>query len=327
MHPNKLEIIAPPDEPTITTRRIVRAPRTLVFDAFTKPEHVQKWMGPKELTWTKCETDLRVGGSYHWVHRAPDGMEYSFSGAFKEITRPEKIVRTFIFDLMPQFVAIETLTLTEEDGLTTIHTLTVHDTIEARDGHLGSGQMEIGVTEGYERLDELLLAQVQEAESMLPFTISREFKAPRDLLWTAYTDPQHTMKWFGPPGTEVLRCDMDLRVGGSYHYGLRMPDGHEMWGKQKYLEVVQGERLVFLQSFSDATGADARHPAAPTWPLEMLATTTFEALDDGRSRLTVQWVPYSSTAEEKLTFDQAREGMSGGFNNTFNQLEAYLASL
>ena len=102
-----------------------------------------------------CDSDLRVGGSYRFVFRAPDGQEVGFRGEFREIVPPERIVRTFIFEPIPDAEALETLQLDERDGKTTITTTTVHKSVESRDGHVGSG-MEAGMTEGYARLDELL---------------------------------------------------------------------------------------------------------------------------------------------------------------------------
>jgi uncharacterized protein YndB with AHSA1/START domain len=158
MTSKKLEIIAEPGKVIFTTRRVVDAPRALVFDAFTKPEHLKRWMGPRMLRMVSCESDLRVGGRYRFVHRAPDGQDLAFSGEYREIVRPERIVRTFVFEPMPDQEALETLTLEEIDGKTTITTTTLHRTVEARDGHLANGRMEVGMTEGYARLDELLTA-------------------------------------------------------------------------------------------------------------------------------------------------------------------------
>jgi uncharacterized protein YndB with AHSA1/START domain len=155
MADKRLEIVAEPGKPTIVTRRVVIAPRALVFDAFTKPEHLRRWMGPRMLTMVSCVSDLRVGGGWRMVHRAPDGQEFGFHGEFRELVRPERIVRTFVFEPFPDQEALETLTLDEKDGKTTITTLTVHQTIEGRNGHLAHG-MEAGMTEGYARLDELL---------------------------------------------------------------------------------------------------------------------------------------------------------------------------
>ena len=155
MDEKKLELIAEPGKPTIVTRRTVSAPRTLVFEAFTKPEHLRRWMGPRALAMVVCESDLRVGGGWRMVYRGPDGRELGFHGEFREVVRPTRIVRTFVFELFPDAEALETFELAERDGKTTITTLTVHKTVEGRDGHIAHG-METGMTEGYARLDELL---------------------------------------------------------------------------------------------------------------------------------------------------------------------------
>jgi uncharacterized protein YndB with AHSA1/START domain len=156
-----LEIVAVPGDKSFTTRRVVNAPRHLVFDAFTRPELIRRWMGPCFLTMTKCEVDLRVGGKYHMVHTAPDGQTFGFYGEFREIVRPERIVRTYIFDRFPDSPALETLELEEQHGKTVIRTRTVHLSVEARDGHIQSG-MEEGMLEGYRQL-EALLAELQGA--------------------------------------------------------------------------------------------------------------------------------------------------------------------
>jgi uncharacterized protein YndB with AHSA1/START domain len=154
---NKLEVIAEPGEPTIVTRRSVDAPRALVFDLFTKPEHLKRWLGPHRLTMVECQIDLRVGGSYRWLFRAPDGQQFGFHGEFREIVRPERIVQTFVFEPFPNAVVIDTLTLEEKDGRTLVTTHSVHPTVKDRDMHLQNG-MEHGMVEGYEKLDELLAA-------------------------------------------------------------------------------------------------------------------------------------------------------------------------
>jgi uncharacterized protein YndB with AHSA1/START domain len=156
----KLEIIAEPGKTSFTTRRVVDAPRALVFEAFTKPEHLKRWMGPRSITMVSCDSDFRVGGSYRFVFRGADGQEVGFRGEFREIVPPARIVRTFVFEPIPDAEALETLQLDEHDGKTTITTTTVHKTVESRDGHMGSG-MEAGMVEGYERLDALLADMLQ----------------------------------------------------------------------------------------------------------------------------------------------------------------------
>jgi uncharacterized protein YndB with AHSA1/START domain len=158
--PKQLDIIAEPGKTSFTTRRIVDAPRALVFEAFTKCEHLKRWLGPRALTMVSCDSDQREGGRYRFVLRTADGNEIGFNGEYREIVRPERIVRTFVFEPIPDAAALETLELEENNGKTTITTTTVHKTVENRDGHVGSG-MEAGMTEGYARLDELLADLLQ----------------------------------------------------------------------------------------------------------------------------------------------------------------------
>jgi uncharacterized protein YndB with AHSA1/START domain len=160
---NKLEVIVDPNKPTIETRRTFNAPRHLVWEAWTKPEHLKRWLGPDALEWVVLDMDFRVGGKYRWVQRAPDGNEYSFHGEYREIVKPTKIVQTFIFDGMPDAVAVDTLTLEEHDGKTTCITMTLHSSIENRDGHFANGGMEVGMREGYDRLEKILAEQLRRA--------------------------------------------------------------------------------------------------------------------------------------------------------------------
>jgi uncharacterized protein YndB with AHSA1/START domain len=155
----KLEIIAEPGKTSFSTRRVVDAPRSLVFECFTKCEHLKRWIGPRSLTMVSCETDLRVGGRYRQVFQTPNG-EVAFSGEFREVTPPSRVVRTFIFEPMPDAEALETLELMEANGQTIIATTTVHKTVENRDGHVNSG-VDKGMAEGYTRLDELLASLMQ----------------------------------------------------------------------------------------------------------------------------------------------------------------------
>jgi uncharacterized protein YndB with AHSA1/START domain len=135
-------------------------------------------------------------------------------------------------------------------------------------------------------------------------------------------------QWWGPKGCKVVAANIDLRPGGSYHYGLQMPDGATMWGKFVYREIVAPERMVFTTFFSDEKGGVTRHPLVPTWPLEMLSTFTFGDLG-GKSRFTVRWSPHKATDEEREVFnsDAMRISMTQGWGGTLDQLEAYLKSI
>jgi uncharacterized protein YndB with AHSA1/START domain len=156
--------------------------------------------------------------------------------------------------------------------------------------------------------------------------ISRTFGVSRDTLWKCFTDPECMRQWWGPKGVTIIASKMDLRSGGAYHYGMRTPDGKEMWGKFVYREIAPPERLVFVNSFSDEQGGLTRHPLAPSWPIEMLSTFSFVEAG-GRTTFTVTWMPLNPTPEERATFDGGHDSMKQGWTGTMEQLAAYLAKL
>jgi uncharacterized protein YndB with AHSA1/START domain len=126
-----------------------------VFRAHTDPELVVQWLGPRDTGMRIDHFDCRTGGSYRYVHTS-DGEEYGFRGCFHEVRPSQLIVQTFTFQGQPDGVALERLVLGDlGDGRTRLTATSLVDSFEARDAFLAGG-MEVGVREGYERLDELL---------------------------------------------------------------------------------------------------------------------------------------------------------------------------
>lgn len=150
-----VKIVAEPGKQEIVFTGVFDAPRELVFKAFTDPKLLPKWLGPKRMTMTVVETDLRRGGQWRFVHRAPDGTEYAFRGVYHEAVPPERVVRTFEFDGAPGHVSLEAVTFTENDGKTTLVGKSVFQAVVDRDANLAAG-MEKGLTESMDRLAELL---------------------------------------------------------------------------------------------------------------------------------------------------------------------------
>jgi uncharacterized protein YndB with AHSA1/START domain len=142
----------PSDREVVMTRE-VDAPRELVFDAWTKPEHVQQWMlGPSGWTMPVCEINLRPGGAWHFVWGRADGTEMEMRGEYREVTPPERLVSTESWGGdWPE--TINTVTLSEEDGKTTITQTVLYPSQEARDAALETG-MKDGVSQSFDRLAE-----------------------------------------------------------------------------------------------------------------------------------------------------------------------------
>jgi uncharacterized protein YndB with AHSA1/START domain len=157
-HRNETQIVVDPDLPTIEIIREFDAPPGRVFRAYTEPDLVARWLGPRRLEMRIDEYDARTGGSYRYVHRDADGTEYAFRGVFHEVRPVDRMVQTFTFEDYPDGVALETATFEDLGGRTRVTTRSLMESFEARDGMVASG-MEVGVREGYERLDELLAEQ------------------------------------------------------------------------------------------------------------------------------------------------------------------------
>ena len=150
-----LQVTTPTDCEIVLTR-VFDAPRHLVFDAFTKPELLRRWFGPRGWSLIECEVDLRVGGGFRFVLRGPDGTTMGMRGVYREIAAPERSVHMESFDDYPGESQV-TASFTEKDGKTTLIATVRYPSQEVRDIVIKSG-MEHGAAESYDKLAELLVA-------------------------------------------------------------------------------------------------------------------------------------------------------------------------
>jgi uncharacterized protein YndB with AHSA1/START domain len=137
--------------------RVFDAPRRLVWEALSKPEHYPRWWGLRSQTMVSCEMDFRPGGSWRFVTRGEDGVEHAFRGEIREVVPLERLVQTFEYEGAPGHVLLDSMTLTERDGRTVMHATSRLEagSPEAVEAMLQSGMME-GAAETYDRLEELL---------------------------------------------------------------------------------------------------------------------------------------------------------------------------
>lgn len=150
---SKLQITTPSDLEIVMTREF-HFSRSLVWRAWTQPEHVAKWWGCAASKITLCEIDLRVGGAWRYVMDV-EGQEYAFHGEYREISKPEKLVHTQIFEPMPEHEVLVTVVFEEKNGVTTMTETALYPSTEARDGHLQSG-MKTGAAQSMDKLENLL---------------------------------------------------------------------------------------------------------------------------------------------------------------------------
>ena len=300
-----------PSDREIVMTRVVDAPRRLVFEAWTNPEHLPHWFGPRGWTLPVCEIDLRPGGAYHYVLRGPDGNTYAFSGVYREIVPPARLVCTWGWEAMPGHEALETVTFDERDGKTKMTMKTLFQSAGDLEGWAKAGGRE-GMAETLDRLAEHL-------ETMTGLVITRVFDAPRDLVFKAWTEPQRLMRWWGPRGFTTPFCKVDLRPGGVFHYCMRSPEGRDYWGRGVYREIAEPERIVYLDSFADEEGnpvEPAHYGMSPGHPAETLVTVTFVE-HEGKTKVTLHHSVPEAVPE--------RSGIQQGWTEMLDRLAEELA--
>lgn len=150
-----LKVTTPTDREIVMTR-VFDAPREMVFDAFSKPELLKQWFGPRGWSLVVCEVDLRIGGGFRFVLRGPDGREMGMRGVYREIVPPERSVHMESFDDFPGESQV-TAVFVEQGGKTTMTATVLYPSPQIRDAVIHSG-MEHGAAESYDKLAELLAA-------------------------------------------------------------------------------------------------------------------------------------------------------------------------
>jgi uncharacterized protein YndB with AHSA1/START domain len=150
-----LKVTTPTDREIVMTR-VFNAPRQLVYEAFTRPELMKRWFGPRGWSLVVCEIDLKVGGTFRFVLRGPDGRDLGMRGVYRELAPPERSVHVESFDDFPG-ESIVTTVLVEHEGKTIFTATVIYPSKEIRDAVIQSG-MEHGAAESYDKLAEVLTA-------------------------------------------------------------------------------------------------------------------------------------------------------------------------
>lgn len=325
------KVASPTADREIVLTRVFDAPRELVWQAFTQPDRLTHWWGPRGFTTRTHRMDLRPGGEWRFVMIGPDGHEYENLVTYLEVTAPERLRYRHGGGKELEPVNFEVTVSLEREGSdggrtrVTMYSLfpsqTARDFVVREYGAIEGGRQTL------ERLGEQLAESAAGAARDRPFRLTRVFAAPRELVWDAWTREDHLARWMGPVGTRIVRSSLDLKPGGIYHYGMQSPDGSLLWGRWTFREVVRPSRLVFVLSFSDAAGGLARHPLATDWPLETLSTVTFDthAGKGGGTTVLLDWRPWQPTAIERATFDAGHGSMAEGWGGTFARLDLLLA--
>jgi uncharacterized protein YndB with AHSA1/START domain len=244
------------DETTNSTdfvyTRTFDAPRDLVWKAWSEPDRLARWWGPKGFTMRTYSLDFRPGGHFHYL-MTTGGNEMWGKFFYREIEEPGKIVWVNCFsdaegnitrapfsDLCP-LEMLNIMTLTEDNGKTIL---------SLRGRPINASEAEVawyqsihdGMTAGFGATFDQLDAYLDEADR--EFVISRVFDAPRELVWKAWTEPEHLIQWWGPKGFTNTFHERDFRPGGVWRFMMHGPDGTDYPNKVIFTEIVPRERIA-----------------------------------------------------------------------------------
>ncbi len=204
-------------EREIVATRVFDAPRELVFNLWTDPEHIAQWWGPKGFTNTIYEMDVRPGGVWRFVMHGPDGVDYENKIVYIEVVKPERLVYSHVSGT--QFHV--TVTFADQGDKTKLTVRMLFESAAQRDRVIKEFGAIEGLNQTLERLEERLAMAARNrsaATVTMPLeqglVITRVFDAPRALVFKAWTEPERLMRWWGPKGFTTPFCKVDLRPGG-----------------------------------------------------------------------------------------------------------------
>ncbi len=305
----------------IRINRIYNAPVQIVWDAWTDPQQVALWWGPRGFTITTHSKDLRIGGSWNYTMHGPDKVDYPNSTKYFEVEKDKRLVYDHggYEDRPPMFrVAVN---FSEVHGQTKMEMTMTLPTPEAA-AETKKFIKKAGGDSTWDRLAEYLDKKVTGKNS---FVINRTFETSLTTMFEMWANPKHFSKWLAPTGFNMEFIRSEIKPGGSTFYFMTDDSGVKMYGRAEYKKISKPTELIYTQQFCDENEKVSRHPMASTWPETMLTTVTLTEETQMDTRVTVSWEPYGNcTTEELDTFIQAKSGMTIGWTGSFDKLEDYL---
>jgi uncharacterized protein YndB with AHSA1/START domain len=305
----------------ITITRIYDAPLQAVWDAWTVPEEVGQWWGPRGFTITTHSRDLRTGGHWHYTMHGPDGTDHENTTQYLEVVPQQRMVYDHggHRDRPPLFRV--TALFAERNGRTQLDMCMAFATPEI--AHDMRGFIKKAGGEGtWDRLAEHLAKRCAGQEQ---FFIARSFDADIERVYQMWTDPAPLAQWMPPTGATMRFLRAEPRVGGSSFYAMTGADGQLMYGLVKYLALEKPSRIIYTQQFCDDRENITRPPFFKDWPETMLTTVELAAEGPDRTRVTVRWEPVDgATPADIAEFVKQRGSMTMGWTGSFDKLEAVL---
>ena len=300
--------------------RVYDAPPELVYELWTRPEHVDRWYGPRGFTTHTSAMDVRVGGEWRFEMRSAEHGNFLNRARYREVVPGQRLVWDYDAgeDNDPNALLV-TVTFKDLGGRTEV---TLHNhffTAAALETAKGFGAIELGL-QTLSHLDAVL-----DAQGAVDLVVRRTYAASRDRVWAAWTETAQLARWWGPIGIPLTVIAHEARPGGVFHFAMHPPGGvPPMYGRFLYREVVPQTRLAWLHAFSDAAGALARAPFSDSFPLECYNSVDFTEAD-GQTTVTLRSRPIRATEAERAFVLGMHEDMQQGYGATCEALAQFLA--
>lgn len=305
----------------IRITRVYDAPVSVVWDAWTVIEQVEKWWGPRGFTLTTHSKDLRAGGTWRYTMHGPDGTDYPNVTTYYVVEPQKKLVYDHggSDDRPPLFRV--TVTFAESNGKTTMEMISAFASPEVA-VEMGKFIKQAGGTATWDRLAEHL-EEMSTGKSN--FVIHRTFEAPIARVFEMWIAPEHLVNWLPPTGTTMSFLRSEIAVGKSTFFVITGEQG-TMHVRAEYLAIEPSQRIVYVQEFVDEHEQPDSAPGADVWPPKLLTTVLFTEEAPDRTRVRVTSEPYrETTAAELEAFVNERAGMTLGWTGSFDALEDRLS--
>ena len=249
--------------------RVLNAPRELVWQVWTNPDHIKNWWGPNGFTNTIFTMEVKPGGVWDFIMHGPDGTDYKNKSIYKEVVKPERIVFDHVSG--PKFQT--TITFEEQDNKTLLTWRMLFATKEELEQVIKTFKADEGLKQNIVKLQAYLTNAAVSKE----LTLSRIINAPIAVVFKAWTDAEQLAQWWGPNGYTNPVCRIDVKQGGAIYIDMKAPDGTVYPMDGTFIEVEAPKRLAFICAPVEKDGSH---------PFEVENTITFKE-QNGKTHVTV----------------------------------------
>lgn len=311
----------PKKENELRLVRVYNAPAKVVWEMWTKDEHVAKWWGPRGFSLTTKSKEVKVGGRWIYTMHGPDGVDWPNTTTYHEVEKYKKLVYDHGANETQKALFRVTVTFEEFKGKTVMDLTMALETPEAAK----ETEKFIKKAQGnstWDRLGEYIEEQEHKKDV---FIINHSFKAPQKLVFEMWTNPKHFGKWMGPKDSMMEILKSDVREDGLLHYKMIHPLNSDMYGMVRYKTINPYDLLIYSQNFSDKDGNTVKPSFAPTFPSSMLTRVEFMPEGNDETLVYLTWEIDGEASEiERKTFHDAKGGMTGGWEGSFDKLQEEL---